>query len=1597
MRKNLLKRGVAIGLSVTMIGSSTATWAENLESSSAEQEAVTQELNLQKEVESQEENVEEVAEVSVQTETVPAVSEVIEYPEETSVYLQEVLTTAEAEVLPEEVVTESTATEVESGNSEQLNESMETQISVEVTAVSTEQETESTAEAKTEIESEIEIEAESELASESEPETQTQEFESFEELETEGYLDDVLVENDLQYRISDSQVTIVGYLGSDSAITIPATIDGYPVTAIGYQAFYQNQTITEVILPEGLITIGYAAFQGSGLTSVVIPGSVTRVSDSAFQESQLASVTFVDGEENIETILGDYVFKDCEKLETIAFSKNITHIGMGIIYGTNVKSVYLPKNVNCAGGAPVGSFSNAQNLKEIILADGTEIISSHLAANAKALENIVIPSSVKIIENNAFRNTKNLKKVILPEGLTTIEENAFTESGLNTIVIPSSVTEIAQYAFSYCQNLIIYGIPGSYAETYAKENGIVFKDGSDVYTPFELTSIAFPEKFYLQVGDVSKITYTSEPGISEGQALKARWENSDEQIVTIDQGGVVTALKNGTAQVTIHIGGLTASCEIEVTDVPQVEGDYEYKILNGEVVITKYLGSDSTVVIPDTIAGYPVTVISDRVFYQNQTITQITLPESLTKIGSYAFAESGLTSVVIPKNITRIDDYAFQESQLESAVFTDGDEQTKTTLGQGTFYNCKNLETVKLSENITTMGQNIIYGTNVKSIVVPKRVESKIEGMSGSLANDKSLREIIFAEGTERISDDIATYAKCVENIIIPSGVKQIGTRAFEETYGLTQLFLPEGLETIGNYAFAYSGLKNISIPASVTEIGEYTFLDCKNLVIYGIPGSYAETYANENGITFKDGSDVYTPFELTSIAFPAKFYLQVGDVSKITYTTSPKVTEEQAMTARWESNDTQILVVNSSGVVTALKNGTAQVTIHIGGLTASCEIEVTDVPQIEGDYEYKILNGEAVITKYLGNDATVTIPDTIAGCPVTVISDRVFYQNQTITQITLPESLTKIGSYAFAESGLTSVVIPKNITRVDDYAFQASQLKSAVFTDGDEQTETTLGQGVFDYCKNLETVKLSGNTTKIGASIIYGTKVKSIIVPKRAEDGTHTPAGPFCNDQSLKEIIFAEGTEIISSDIAARAEAVENVVIPLGVKTIKAGAFRGTYSLKQLILPDGLETIESGAFSSSGLESIAIPASVTEIGAYSFSNYERLVIYGIPGSYAETYANENGITFKDGSEVCWPFKLTSLVLPENAQMTTGEEYSLVYNCSPNINEAQAATAKWTSNNEQVATVDQNGTVTAVGEGIAEITVSLGGLTASCQIKVQKKFEITEVSAIAYNKLKISWDANADADGYVIYRMNDDGSYSTLKYITDRTILSYVNTVTCGVTYTYKVSPYRLDGKKKVFLTESEPMSAKALPAAPSLQSVNMAAYNKIRITWSKVNGCAGYVIYRSEAEDGKYSVLKTVTQASATNYVNVVKTSTTYYYKIRAFVTVNGKKVYGDYSDILSGNVITGPPQNFTIKQAANGKITFTWNKVEDADGYVIYLYDPDTNKYKAIKNVTDIDVLTYGKKMTKGTTYHFAMRAYRLVNGVKVYSDYGEIVSTQ
>ena len=119
---------------------------------------------------------------------------------------------------------------------------------------------------------------------------------------------------DWSYSVSDNKATITGYSGEGGDITIPSTLGGYSVTAIGEEAFEYNSTITGVTIPATVTSIGYEAFFESGIESIVIPNSVTSIADYAFAYCQnLTTISIGSGVES----LGDYVFDYSKKITSI--------------------------------------------------------------------------------------------------------------------------------------------------------------------------------------------------------------------------------------------------------------------------------------------------------------------------------------------------------------------------------------------------------------------------------------------------------------------------------------------------------------------------------------------------------------------------------------------------------------------------------------------------------------------------------------------------------------------------------------------------------------------------------------------------------------------------------------------------------------------------------------------------------------------------------------------------------------------------------------------------------------------------------------------------------------------------------------------------------------------------------------------------------------------------------------------------------------------------------------------------------------------------------------------------------------------------------
>lgn len=178
------------------------------------------------------------------------------------------------------------------------------------------------------------------------------------------------------------------------------------------------------------------------------------------------------------------------------------------------------------------------------------------------------------------------------------------------------------------------------------------------------------------------------------------------------------------------------------------------------------------------------------------------------------------------------------------------------------------------------------------------------------------------------------------------------------------------------------------------------------------------------------------------------------------------------------------------------------------------------------------------------------------------------------------------------------------------------------------------------------------------------------------------------------------------------------------------------------------------------------------------------------------------------------------------------------------------------------------------------------------------------VKTAGYNSVKLSWKKVTGAAGYKVYRAaGKNGTYKTVKTIAGGSTVSCTDgSLTTGTTYYYKIRAYWKSGSTTVYSAYSSIGSAKPVPAKAVISSIQNISGKKAAIRWKKVSGASGYKIYRATSKNGMYQCVKTVTSGSTLTWTNTgLKTGKTYYYRIRAYRTVKGTKIYGVYSDVKS------------------------------------------------------------------------------------------------
>lgn len=423
------------------------------------------------------------------------------------------------------------------------------------------------------------------------------------------------------------------------------------------------------------------------------------------------------------------------------------------------------------------------------------------------VSSVFIPATVTSIGRFAFRCCKFLATVTFAEGsqLKSIGVSAF--SGTNPahprfkeIQIPNSVETIGTNAFQNCQDLESITLPAS-LKTIESSAFSYCLNLSEIRLPTSLKAI----QSYVFDGCSSLETVFYDGSLE-------RWS----QINT--SNGFL-----GYSSPSLVMGDYTAQF------IP-VKDENDPNPPQKTVTITKYTGTESTVILPSTINSWPVTKIGEAAFQDNTTITSVTIPANVTEIGSNAFA--GCT------NLTSV---------------TYGGDWSKLTIQSGNpavedAVNAQLFDFEFIPNNTAVIVKK--YNGTAADVTIPSHYKGKPVTMIDHAAfHDSAVTSVTIPDSVTSIPDDAFAFCSQLTNISIPNSVTFIGFSAFNSCTSLKSITLPSSLSTIQSYAFYNCGnLKTIRIPVSVTSIGNCAFDVCPSLMTVTYPGSKTQWDAITKG-----------------------------------------------------------------------------------------------------------------------------------------------------------------------------------------------------------------------------------------------------------------------------------------------------------------------------------------------------------------------------------------------------------------------------------------------------------------------------------------------------------------------------------------------------------------------------------------------------------------------------------------------------------------------------------------------------------------------------------------------------------------------------
>lgn len=470
---------------------------------------------------------------------------------------------------------------------------------------------------------------------------------------------------------------------------------------------------------------------------------------------------------------------------------------------------------------------------------------------------------------------------------------------------------------------------------------------------------------------------------------------------------------------------------------------------------------------------------------------------SVNAIGTSAFSirrnrlhpNTILVSITIPESVKTIDTYAFDgDTTLTSVHFSKNAEMER--IGPETFRDCKNLAEIVMPKSVDVIEKNVFY--NCLSLPVIDNV--RYADTYAIEPVDRTQEYYNIKRGTTYISS--YAFQNCsLKYITLPESITTIGDYAFFNCPNLSSIFIPESVTAIGTYAFRNcSSLKSFHIPKSVTKIGSGAFYGCNSLpVIGGV--RYADTYAvfivrtEDKVCVVREGTkwigdsfyDAYLTPETNVIVLPESV-TNIGPYAFYNNKTLTSINIPKSVTT-----------IGEYAFCNCVK------------LSSPLTIEASEI----GAYAFQKCENLKVVN--IGGNIKRINPYTFDGCTgleeltlspsIETIEENAFSGCKSLSKVEFPTSVKAIGSNAFSSCGLTSINIPGSVTTIGEFAFQyCSSLKNITLS-----REIVPG-GICYGCTSLE-------------KVVFSDKVKEIqIATVKRNSGTYT-CMPFENCPQIKEV----------------------------------------------------------------------------------------------------------------------------------------------------------------------------------------------------------------------------------------------------------------------------------------------------------------------------------------------------------------------------------------------------------------------------------------------------------------------------------------------